>query len=225
MPAEGGTTVTVTIVLAGGDPVEPALRTRLPAADYVVAADSGLHAATALGLRVDHVVGDFDSVDPAAVDAAVAHGATLDRHPVAKDQTDLELAFHDAVAHDAHRIVMVGGHGGRLDHLLANVMLLTAPAFDDQLVEAHLGDARVTVVRGGKAEVTITGEPGSLVTLLPAGGPATGVVTEGLEYPLRDEDLPCGTSRGVSNVMLGETATVALGAGTLLAVQPTGGVR
>jgi thiamine pyrophosphokinase len=217
--------VTVTIVLAGGDPVEPSLRTRLPEASYVVAADSGLHAADVLGLHVDRIVGDFDSVDPGALDVAVARGATVDRHPAAKDATDLELAFHDALEHDAPRIVLVGGDGGRLDHLLANVMLLASPAFSDRQLEAYVGDARLTIVHGGHGAVTLEGEVGSLLTLLPTCGPAAGVVTSGLEYPLRHEDLPCGTSRGVSNVMVATSATVELDRGTLLVVQPTGGAR
>ena len=52
------------IVLAGGDPVDPALRTMLPADAVVVAADSGLHQGELLGLHVDYVVGDLDSADP-----------------------------------------------------------------------------------------------------------------------------------------------------------------
>jgi thiamine pyrophosphokinase len=217
--------VAVTIVLAGGDPVEPALRTRFPDPDYVVAADSGLHAAYVLGLRVDKIVGDFDSADADEVDAAVARGAAVERHPAAKDATDLELALDDAVARDDGDIVLIGGAGGRLDHLLANLLLLAAPGYADHRVVAHVGPAVCSVAHGGRAPVTLTGETGSLVTLVPVCGPARGVLTDGLEYALNHEDLPCGTSRGVSNVMLGPVAHVSLEEGTLLAVQPTGGAR
>src|ERR1700690_3756339 len=94
MPAEGGMRVTrAAIVLAGGDPVEPRLRTFLPDDAVVVAADSGLHQAELLGLRVDYVVGALDSADPDAVDRARAAGAVVERHPADKDATDLELAF------------------------------------------------------------------------------------------------------------------------------------
>src|SRR6478735_9382506 len=117
----------VAIVLAGGDPVEPHVRAKLPADAYVVAADSGLHLALPLGLRVDLVVGDFDSADPAIVDRAIEAGARVDRHPVAKDATDLELALDAAYARKPDRITVVGGNGGRLDHLLGNVTLLSAP--------------------------------------------------------------------------------------------------
>ncbi len=80
-----------------------------------------------------------------------------------------------------------------------------------------MGHARVTVVRH-RGE--LTGAPGDTVTLLPVGGPAGGVVTEGLRYPLRDEDLAPGTTRGVSNELLASSAVVTLREGVLLAVQP-----
>src|SRR5438034_10430384 len=88
IPAEGGMRVPrAAIVLAGGDPVAASLRTVLPDAALVIAADSGLHQSGPLGLRVDYVVGDLDSADPAAVDAARRAGAVVERHPVDKDAT------------------------------------------------------------------------------------------------------------------------------------------
>src|SRR6185295_1025335 len=98
------------------------------------------------------------------------------RHPAAKDATDLELALDTARALGAQRIVVLGGHGGRLDHLLANALLLAAPSLADIEVVAQMGPARVTVVRH---EATLHGRPGDVVTLLPAHGPARGVVTDG----------------------------------------------
>jgi thiamine pyrophosphokinase len=211
------------IVLAGGDPVEPDLRTLLPDGAVVVAADSGLHQAELLGLRVDYVVGDLDSADPAAVERARAAGAVVERHPVDKDATDLELAFDLARDRGAVRITVVGGAGGRLDHFLANVALLASPRFADLEIDARLGDAYVVVVQGGRLPRVVTGTAGSLVTLLPVGGDASGITTIGLQYPLRGATLRPGTSRGVSNVLVGEQASVALDQGTLLVIQASGG--
>lgn len=212
------------IVLTGGDPVEPNLHTRLPDDAVVVAADSGVHQAELLGLHVDYVVGDLDSADAAAVERARAAGAIVDRHPVAKDATDLELAFDVARDRGAQRVTVVGGAGGRLDHFLANVGLLSSPRFADLAVDAHLGDAYVAVVQGGRLPLVISGAPGSLVTLLPCGGPASGITSSGLEYPLRGTTLRPGTSRGVSNVLVHEEGSVVMEHGTLLMVQPTGGL-
>jgi len=91
-------------------------------------------------------------------------------------------------------------------------------------IDAWLGDAHVSVLHGGRT-LTLDGAIGSLVTLIPAGGPARGVTTAGLEYPLRGEDLPAGTSRGVSNVIAVAEPTVTLEHGALLVVQPSGGAR
>jgi thiamine pyrophosphokinase len=213
----------VAIVLAGGDPVASDMRWSLPDDAYVVAADSGVHLADGLGLHVDCVVGDMDSADPDVVDAAARAGATVERHPAEKDATDLELALLDAQRHGADRVVIVGGAGGRLDHFLANVALLASPRFADLGIEARFGDARVTIARGGGPPVEVGGARGDLVTLLPAGGDARGVTTKGLQYPLHGEDLPLGTTRGVSNVVVDAPVSVALDGGTLLVVQPLGG--
>jgi thiamine pyrophosphokinase len=211
------------LVLAGGDPVDASLRSELPAVAFVIAADSGLHQAATLGLAVDRIVGDLDSADLEAVEAAVAAGAIIERHPAAKDATDLELAIDAAVREGAHRVVVVGGGGGRVDHFLANLLLLTSEAWCRVRVEARFGGARVFVVHGQQPACEIEGSPGSLVTLLPVGGTARDIVTAGLEYPLVHEDLDSGTSRGVSNVMTTTRASVALATGTLLVVQPDSG--
>lgn len=201
----------------------------------MIAADSGLEHALKLGLDVDLVVGDMDSVDAAVLDAARDRGTVVEQHPVAKDETDLELALNRALdllpaaptspdsghgdddPESRPRVVVLGGDGGRLDHLLSVALLLAAPAYSDVGVEARLGQAVVHVVRD---EATLHGQPGDLVTLLPVHGPARGVTTDGLAYPLAREDLGPGTSRGVSNELLGTTATVRLREGVLLAIQP-----
>jgi thiamine pyrophosphokinase len=207
----------VAIVFTGGDPPLPQAVEGLPPADLIVAADSGIHHAQALGFRVDVLVGDLDSVDPRALDAAVASGTTVERHPAAKDATDLELALLAARDRECSRVVVVGGHGGRFDHLIANALLLASPELSGIELEARIGDAQVFVVRDTSE---LHGAPGDRCSLLPVGGPAVGVLTEGLRYPLRRETLYPGSTRGVSNEFLVVTATVALDHGALLAVLP-----
>ena len=85
------------------------------------------------------------------------------------------------------------------------------------------GDAYVVAVQGGRPPHGITGVPGSLVTLIAAGGDASGITTSGLQYPLQSGTLRPGTTRGVSNVLVGERGSVALDRGTLLVMQPFGG--
>lgn len=216
-----GDTGPVAVVVGGGG--LPAVRRdqlglpRDPA--VVVAADSGLAGARALGLAPDVVVGDMDSVDPAVLAAAEAAGARVERHPAAKDATDLDLALDVALARGARRVVVVTGAGDRFDHALAVALSLAGPRLADVPVEAWIGPARLWAVRPG-LPVTLAGEPGALVSLLPVHGPARGITTAGLRYPLDGEDLDPATTRGVSNELVGERATVRLRAGVLLAVLP-----
>ena len=222
MPAEGiGEMAELSsqtiVVVSGGEPLAATALASVPAGALVVAADSGVDHALTLGLAIHTAVGDFDSVTPAGLAAAEAAGAVIQRHATDKDATDLELALQTAVDLGAARILVLGGHGGRLDHLLANALLLASPRWSEVDVVAEMGPTRVTVVRRA---AELHGRPGDIVTLLPAHGSATGVSTEGLRYPLHDEDLPAATTRGVSNELLHATATIRLRAGTLLALQP-----
>jgi thiamine pyrophosphokinase len=214
----------VAVVVGGGGP--PAV-TRDGLGDLgedplVVAADSGLTHAHALGLAIDRVVGDMDSVDPSELAAAEAAGVAIERHPVAKDATDLDLALDAALAAGPCRLVVVTGSGDRFDHAIAVALSVSAPdrGLGAVPVEAWIGDAHMWVVRD---EVTLAGRPGDLLTLVPVHGPARGVTTEGLVFPLADEDLDAGTTRGVSNEWAAPVATVRVRSGVLLAIAPGAG--
>lgn len=205
------------VVVTGGDPVDPAHLPVLPAGTVVVAADSGIDHAHALGLVVDVAIGDFDSVSAPGLARATDAGAIVERHPAAKDATDLELALDAALALAPARIHVLGGHGGRLDHLLANALLLAAPAYASVALTAQMGAARVTVVRRA---AELRGSCGDVVSLIAAHGPARGVTTTGLLFALAHEDLHPGSTRGISNELLESPAAVTVDAGVLLAVQP-----
>jgi thiamine pyrophosphokinase len=215
-------TAPIVVVVTGGDRPDAALVESLDLpvdGRVVVAADSGVAHAVALGLTVDVAVGDFDSLDPVVLEAVEAAGARIERHPEEKDATDLELALDVALGLAPERIVVLGGHGGRLDHFLANVLALAAPSLAGVGVEALVGEAVVSVVRPGPG-IRFGGRPGQLVTILPVHGPARGVCTEGLRYPLAAEDLDVGTSRGVSNELVADRAAVSLTGGVALVVRP-----
>jgi thiamine pyrophosphokinase len=191
----------------------------------VIAADGGARHAAAFSLRIDRWVGDGDSLGEAGLAELVAAGIPVDRASPDKDESDTELAVRAALDRRPHAITIVGALGGpRLDHALANLTLLSMPqlaGIDVRLVGA---DARVRLVRGpgsdgSASSVDLDGRIGDLVTLLPVGGDADGVTTEGLAFPLRDEKLLEGLTRGLSNRRSAPTARVRLRAGRLLVVE------
>ncbi len=208
------------IIVMGGVAPDLGLAAALDSNDVIViAADSGaVHARTA-GLSIDIAVGDFDSIPPLLLEELEGTGVRVERHPVAKDATDLELAIQVAIREGADVITVVGGHGGRVDQSFANAFVIASPTYAHISMHAILDSALVSVVHGGGG-VTFAGAPGDVVTILPLHGDALGVRSEGLEYPLRGETLTAGTTRGVSNVLLEREATVSLESGTVLVVRP-----
>jgi thiamine pyrophosphokinase len=207
----------IVVVVAGGDPPHPDAALAVPRGAHVIAADGGLEHAHALGLEVATAIGDFDSVRQSAIDTATSAGSRLVRHPADKDATDLELALDAALEAHPSRILVLGSDGGRLDHLLAALLLLGSMRYAEVEIDALIGPAQVHVIRGQRR---FSGEPGRLVSLLALHGRADGVWTEGLAYPLAGETLEAGSSRGVSNVFTSGTARVRVDKGVVVAIRP-----
>lgn len=180
-----------------------------------IAADSGLDHARAAGHAVDVAVGDFDSVSDAGLRWAEANGVELIRHDRDKDRTDLELALDLVVDRGVETALVLGGAGGRLDHLLGNLTVLASSRYRAVQIEARMGEASLWVVRG---ERMLHPEVGMLLSLIPMHGDAEAVETTGLRWPLEGERLQAGSSRGVSNLVAATPVRVAVGVGVVLAV-------
>ena len=207
------------LVVAGGQRPSRALKNALPDHHLVVAADSGLDNARELNLRVTHVVGDMDSVDPDSLAEAERDGAVVQRVPHDKDQVDTELAILFARTLGATAITLITAGGGRLDHQLGVLSALTHPILNGCEVHALWDLARVRVLNGPDS-ATITGEPNSLVGLVAMNGVARGITTEGLRWALTDEDLESHSTRGVSNELIAGQATIEVRSGHLFVIQP-----
>jgi thiamine pyrophosphokinase len=206
------------VVFANGDlPPLTELRAEIQAGDLVVAADAGARPCLALGITPHLVIGDFDSLSEPELAELEARGSEILRFPPEKDFTDLDLALMAARERGATLAVIYGGLGRRWDQTLANLAFCTAP---------HLRGLRLRFVDGPQVlwtlaagETTpIEGQPGDIVSLLPLCGDARGVWTEGLAYPLHGDALAAGATRGVSNKLIGRSATVRLETGSLMII-------
>jgi thiamine pyrophosphokinase len=185
--------------------------------DLIIGADGGAAQALTWDLLPDLVVGDMDSLPEEKRAILAAQGCRFLVHPRAKDETDLELALAQAVEQGAQEIIVLGALGGRLDHTLANVLLLALPRLAGKSVRIVDGHEEVLLVRGGEV-VSLKGQAGDVVSLLPMGGDVDGVTTAGLAWALHGDTLRFGLSRGVSNEMTGELARIEVEDGYLLVV-------
>lgn len=204
------------LIFANGElPDLEAARRLLAPDDFIICADGGSRHALALGLTPDALIGDLDSIGEAELAGAVGSNTAVIRHERDKDDTDLELALNHALEQDPAFIIIVGALGGRLDHTLGNIALLADPRLIRRRCSLDDGLERVVLCR---ARTEINGAPGDLVSLVPWGGPAEGVRTDGLRWALRGETLLPERSRGISNEMLGESARVFVEYGSVLVI-------
>lgn len=206
------------VVVASGE-LDLADAAHVDGADLTIAADGGAVSLERIGRRPQVLIGDLDSVDPGLVETLARSGTRVERHPVDKEASDTELAVEAAFAAGATEVTLLGATGGeRLDHELANLLLLADAGLAGRNLSAVRGAARVTALHGGEQR-RLAGRTGDLVTLLPVGGDASGVTTDGLKWPLVAATLGMGRSRGLSNVVVTAPASVKLEKGVLLVIE------
>ena len=181
--------------------------------DLVIAVDAGFAHLEAIGAVPDMAVGDFDSL------GYVPKCRRVSRYPVKKDKSDMELAMEKAVDWGHDDLVIYGALGSRLDHTLANLQLFAKFSERDATVTAIADTYAVRLLTGPDVfELPPLGE--GTVSVFSAHDTAQGVIERGMMYSLDDEPLSNRTSRGLSNELLDEEATVAVESGTLYIFYP-----
>ena len=204
------------VIFANGDlPNLKKARATLRPDDFILCADGGTRHALALGLMPNLVLGDLDSLDKDDLQWLRNTGIEIELFPGDKNEIDLELALIRALDMHPSQIRIVAALGGRFDQTLANIVLLTNPQlagldvrFDDGVEEIFFCRDQAQVHGGGR----------DLVSLIPWGSPVHGIQTQGLKWPLDNETLYPDKTRGVSNEMLSDSASIQIKSGLLLIV-------
>ena len=139
--------------------------------DVIYAADGGSRHALALGLFPSCVIGDLDSLPQDDRWKLEAGGVEVRPFPRDKDMTDLELAIQYGLQAGYREILILGGLGGRIDHSLGNLSLLTGLALEALDIRMDDGVEQAFFTRGS---CEVHGRPGDIVSLIPWGGQVTG---------------------------------------------------
>lgn len=185
--------------------------------DFILCADGGTSHAFALGLTPNVIVGDMDSL-PENFSPSTFDGEFV-LFPKDKNETDLELAINHAITLNPSEILILAALGGRMDQTLANIALLS----DLQLstLDVRLSDG-VEEIFFCRTQAKVEGRSGDIVSLIPWQGEVTGVFTENLRWHLHFETLYPEKTRGISNEMTADVATVSITSGLLLITHITG---
>lgn len=187
--------------------------------ELMIVADRGLQWAEEMNLRPDIILGDYDSVPPEILEKYQGDRQIINmQYPAEKDYTDSHLAVITAMEQEATEICILGATGSRMDHMLTNLGLLylcLQAGIPAELVNAT---NRIRLIRD---TVTLRKDTqfGTYVSLLPYTERVTGITLTGFQYPLQDAELSLGLSRGVSNEIVAETATIQIRSGALFVIE------
>jgi thiamine pyrophosphokinase len=208
----------VRILIVANAPVnaDPRLPLIAATADYIIAADGGATSLANAGIVPHLLIGDLDSLSDDHVAWLISQGVEVQRYAREKDETDLELALLAAVARNASHIDLFCVLGGRWDHTVATIAMLSLPMLIGRTVRIFADNQTLAIVRD---HITLDGPVTRTVSLLPLTPTVDGIHTTGLAYPLSDATLYFERSRGVSNVITQMPATVQVKSGILLVVQ------
>lgn len=199
-------------VYTGGEIFPEYITERPEEGDIVIAADSGYNSAKNMGVKVNLLVGDFDSLSGELPNDV----PEILQVPAKKDLTDTQLAVEKAVEMGAQDIIIIGSTSGRLDHTLSTLAIL------ESLWERHLrgtlvsGQNRISFIKNTNHIVLRSGY--KYFSLI-ATDVARGVSIEGAKYPLKNKTLDRKLQFAVSNEIEGNAALVTVKKGGLFIIE------
>lgn len=178
-------------------------------ADYIICADGGQMIARSYNILPDVVIGDFDST---SIDEKF--DCLYITYPAEKDITDAEASLNHAVEMGCDDVTCYGGIGGRLDHMLGNISILSK--YSDKIKLRFMDDRNyLTMITNGSIVL-----PKSLryhyFGVVPLDREARGVTISGAKYQLSNVDMKRASTLGISNEVSGDAARVSVKKGSLL---------
>ena len=190
--------------------------------EYIIVADSGMEFVRRAGLVPNMIIGDFDSVALETLELfrteCMEKGIVWKELNPIKDDTDTEFAIRQAMRLGVKEIVILGGTGTRLDHMLGNIALLGIGLEEDisiQLVDVH---NRIQMI-DKPLQFRKDKQFGNMVSLVPYFGEVKGLTLKGFKYPLEDFTMGGFSSLGISNEIVDEVAEITFDEGYLIVIE------
>lgn len=208
------------LIISGGQADASFVSDRMNKEQYsmIIAADYGLVLADQLGISLDFIVGDFDSVPESILRKYRDKSTPIETFPKEKDKTDTQIAIELALMHSPTTLDIVGATGSRLDHTLANLHLLLLP-MQLNIDACILNPNNKLYLKKGSFQISKMEQFGDYISLLPFSEKVTGLTLRGFKYPLDRILLSAGASLGISNEIIEEVAQVEFSEGILLVME------
>lgn len=185
------------------------------AEDVLVGVDGGTELLVTAGLSPHVVIGDFDSLPPAAVSELKSAQVPVIEYPREKDYTDLELALLYTLGRPERRVALVTCGAGRPDHTYANMLLVADRRFREKQVEVHDGSFRWLILHG-PATTELEPSPGHLLSIVPVSDQVSGLSIRGARWELDDAIVERGSTRCVSNELAERRCHVSIRSGSAI---------
>jgi thiamine pyrophosphokinase len=196
----------ILIVANGEPPRDTLIKNLIEKSDCIIAADGGSNFCYKKNIYPHFIIGDLDSIDPKALshfkDAEIIRLAEQDTH-------DLDKAITFAKTLKPMVIRIVAAFGRRLDHSIANLLLLQSDS-DQIMLEFYDDQGQLTAISSDQTLKLPIGQTVSLFSLLPV----YGLSLRGFEYSLQNRDFPKGFN-GLSNIIAADNAQISLKKGLL----------
>lgn len=211
-----------TLIITGGNiEVDFALKVLEERFDNIIGVDGGMEFCYGQKLVPDYIVGDFDTLSPETLEWYREHtNARIREFRPEKDATDTQIAVELAMEIGSSRIVILGGTGSRLDHVLGNIQTLYIALKRD--VECLMLDKnnRIRLIEGHHC-IHREEQYGKYFSLIPFTTDVTGVTLAGVKYPLMNHDFSVRSSGsfGVSNEILDEQAEISMKNGIFILIE------
>lgn len=197
------------------------MKQKIGADDFIICTDGGYDIAKKNKIRPHLLLGDFDSVsgDYDSLARNLSHKIDILKFNPEKDFTDLDLALKEAYRRRFSHVEIWGGLGGRLDHTVANLQILTHYSRQFEALQILDGRNRCFVFYGDPQKThTIPRQESSYLSLFSMSEQCCGLSISGVKYPLQDHILTRTFPLGVSNEFTDTQAELTLTDGTLLVV-------
>ena len=177
----------------------------------IYCADGGANHLEALGIFPLEIWGDLDSVTKEIIEKYRNNNVRIKKFPKDKDYTDGELILQHISKLNYDEIIIIGGLGGRIDHLLTNLNLI----FKFKNLKFVTEKERIFSIEK-KAE--LTGLRGKTISFVPFSEKVEGLTLEGFKDPLNKYILHQGDSICMSNIAVDDICKVTFDTGKLMGI-------